>query len=71
MRIRQLLGIALIAFGTYVLVRGFTFKTKEVVVDLGPIEARTDEYHVLPPWSGAVFGAVGQLLVVSAARRRA
>ena len=71
MRIRQLLGIALIVFGTYVLVRGFSFKTKEVVVDLGPVEARTEETHVLPPWSGAVFGAVGLLLVVSAARRRA
>ena len=71
MRIRQLLGVVLIAFGTYVLARGFAFKTKEVVVDIGPIEARTDEYHELPPWSGAVIGAVGLLLVVSAARRRA
>ena len=70
MRIRQLLGIVLIVFGTYVLVRGFSFRTKEVVVDLGPVEARTDEYHYIPPWGGAVIGVVGLLLVVSSTRRR-
>ena len=71
MRIAQLIGVILIAFGAYVLVRGFSFKTKEVVVDLGSVEARADERHSIPPWSGAVIGGVGLLMIVGGARRRA
>lgn len=71
MRIRQLIGIILIAFGAYVLVRGFSFKTKETVIDLGPIEARADESRTIPPWSGAVIGGVGLILLVAGGRRRA
>jgi hypothetical protein len=71
MRLRQFIGVILIAFGAYVLVRGFTFKTKETVVDLGPVEARAEEGHTVPPWSGAVIGAVGLLLIVAGSRRRA
>lgn len=70
-RIRQLIGIVLIVFGTYVLVRGFTIRTKQVVVDLGPVEARTDEFYHIPPWGGAVIGVVGLLLVFSPPRRKA
>ena len=71
MRLGQLIGIVLIAFGAYVLVRGLTFKTKETVVDLGPIEAQTEERHPVPPWAGALIGGVGLVLVVTGSRRRA
>lgn len=71
MRPAQLIGIVLIAFGAFVLVRGFAFTTKEKVVDLGSIEATADERHSIPPWSGAVLGGVGLLMLVAGARRRA
>jgi len=71
MRAPQLIGIVLIAFGAFVLVRGFSFTTKEKVVDLGSIEATADERHPIPPWGGAVIGAVGLALIVTGARRRA
>jgi len=71
MRAPQLIGIVLIALGAFVLVRGFSFTTKEKVVDLGSIEATADERHAIPPWSGAVIGAVGLALIVTGARRRA
>jgi hypothetical protein len=70
MRVLQILGVVLIAFGAYVLVRGFSFTTKEKVLDVGPIEAHADDRHFIPPWGGAVIGAVGVLLVASGGRRR-
>lgn len=70
MRIRQLIGVILIAFGAYILIRGFSFTTKETVVDLGPIEARADERYTFPPWTGAVIGGLGLLMVVAGGSRR-
>lgn len=70
MRALQILGVVLIAFGAYVLVRGFSFKTKDKVVDLGSVEATADKKHTIPPWGGAVIGGVGILLVATGGQRR-
>jgi len=70
MRFMQILGVVLIAFGAYVLVRGFTFQTKEVVVDLGSVEAHAGKQHTIPPWGGALMGGVGVLLIATSGRRR-
>jgi hypothetical protein len=51
------LGIALIALGVFGLAwGGFTYTTREKVVDIGPIHATRDETHnvILPPLAGAV-----------------
>jgi hypothetical protein len=55
------LGLIGIAWG------GFTFTTKEKVVDLGPIEATRDKKHTvpLPPIAGVVALVGGIALVAS------
>jgi drug/metabolite transporter (DMT)-like permease len=58
------LGLIGIAWG------GFTYTTKEKVVDLGPIEATRDKQHTVPvsPIAGAVALLGGIALVVTGKR---
>ena len=65
------LGIILIALGLFGLAwGGFTYTTREKVVDIGPIHATRDEKHnvPLPPIAGAVALIGGVVLLV--ARRK-
>ncbi len=53
----KMLGIGLVVLGLIGLAwGGFSFKTKEKVVDLGPIHATRDKSHSVPvpPIAGAV-----------------
>ena len=64
----KVLGLILIALGLLGLAwGGFTYTTKEKVVDLGPIHATRDETHnvPLPPIAGAVAVIGGIVLLVS------
>jgi LPXTG-motif cell wall-anchored protein len=64
------LGMILIVLGLFGLVwGGFTYTTRETVVDLGPIQATRDKTHnvPLPPIAGAVALIGGVVLL---ARRR-
>jgi hypothetical protein len=58
------LGLIGIAWG------GFTFTTKEKVVDLGPIEATRDKKHTvpLPPIAGVV-ALVGGIALVATGKK--
>ena len=58
------LGIAGIAWG------GFTYTTREKVVDLGPIKATRDKEHTLPvpPIAGAIALIGGLALVITSKR---
>ena len=60
-----IIGIAGLAFG------GFSFKHKEKVLDLGPIEASADKKESLPvpPLLGALAIVGGVVLVATSARR--
>ena len=65
------LGIILIALGLFGLAwGGFTYTTREKIVDIGPIHASRDEKHnvPLPPIAGAVAIIGGVVLLV--ARRK-
>ncbi|MGC4049747.1 MAG: hypothetical protein QM757_09570 [Paludibaculum sp.] len=69
---QKTLGAILIVLGLIGLAwGGFTYKTKEKVVDLGPIEATREKSHnvPLPPVAGvaALIGGVA-LVVTSKAR---
>lgn len=59
------LGLAGLAWG------GFTYTTREKVVDIGPIHATRDKTHTvpLPPIAGAVALIGGVVLLVTAGRR--
>ena len=62
------LGVILIALGLFGLAwGGFTYTTREKIVDIGPIHASRDEKHnvPLPPIAGAValIGGIVLLMV--------
>ena len=62
------LGMILIALGLFGLAwGGFTYTTRERVVDIGPIHATRDKTHdiPLPPIAGAVALIVGVVLLVA------
>jgi hypothetical protein len=58
------LGLAGLAWG------GFTYTTKEKVVDIGPIEASRDKKHhvPIPPIAGAV-ALIGGIAVIAAGKK--
>ena len=67
-------GIALIALGVFGLAwGGFTYTTREKVVDIGPIHATRDETHnvILPPIAGAAALIGGGALLLAGKKRSA
>jgi uncharacterized membrane protein len=68
----MLIGIVLIALGLIALVyQGFTYTTREKVVDLGPLKitAQKEKTIPLPPILGGLALAGGIVLVVTATRK--
>jgi len=64
----KLIAIALIILGVFsVAWGGFTYKTKEKIVDIGPIEASREKTHRVPvaPLAGGLALAVGIGLLVA------
>lgn len=67
----KIVGIVLIALGLLGLAwGGFTYTTREKVVDIGPIHATRDETHhiPLPPIAGAA-ALVGGVVLLLAGKR--
>lgn len=64
-----LAGLGLVAL----LYSGFTFTTKEKVVDLGPIDINKEKKHSInwPPVTGAVLVVIGITLVIVDKRKLA
>lgn len=72
MRPIVLVGIILIIIGIVALAyQGFTYTTREKVVDLGPlkVEAKREKTVPLPPIVGGVAVAAGLVLVIVGSRR--
>jgi hypothetical protein len=69
--VNKTFGIILIALGLFGLAwGGFTYMTREKVVDIGPIHATRDKTHhvPLPPIAGAV-ALIGGILILVAGRK--
>jgi hypothetical protein len=63
----KMAGIVLIVIGLGIIIWGaFGFKTREKVVDVGPIHATRDKEHSVPygPIAGAIVAVGGVLLLV-------
>ena len=61
------IGIVLIVLGALALAyQGFSYTTREKVIDVGPIKASVDKEHTvpLPPILGALAIAGGAVLLV-------
>ena len=67
-------GAVLIALGLVALLyQGFTYTTRETVLDIGPLHATADREKTLrlPPLVGIAAVAGGLVLLVTGARKRA
>ena len=74
MKTITLLGIALIVLGLAALAyQGFTYTTRETVIDIGPIKATADREKTipLPPILGIVAVAGGVALMIAGSRKGA
>lgn len=72
MRTTVIVAIALIVIGVAALgYQGFTYTTKEKVIDLGPVEvtSETKKTFPLPPVVGIVALAGGVILLIFGRRR--
>jgi hypothetical protein len=69
----KLVGIVLIVIGLVALAYGgFTYTTREKVLDIGPIEATAERRHTipLPPVLGAIALIGGIALMIAGAKRK-
>jgi hypothetical protein len=72
MKPMTLAGVVLIVVGLVALVyQGFTYTTRETVIDIGPIHATADREKTfpLPPVLGIVAVAGGVALMMAGARK--
>ena len=68
---KNMLGIVLIVVGVLALAyQGFTYTTREKIVDAGPIQISADKEHSVPfsPIVGGVALAAGLFLVFTSKR---
>ena len=66
-------GITLIVLGVVALIyQGFTYTTRETVIDVGPIHATADRERTvpLPPVLGIVSVGAGVALMLAGSRKR-
>ena len=71
MRPSILAGIALIAVGAFLFLRGGSFTTREDVIKVGDLKVSAEERHPLSPWIAGVAVVGGIVLIAAGARSRA
>ena len=73
MKINAVVGVLLIVFGVFVLAYGgFSYTKKEKVIDLGPIQATTEEHKTvpLPPILGGAAVIAGLAVLVLGTKKK-
>lgn len=74
MSVRYVIGSLLVVIGLVSLLwGGFRWTQQKTVIDIGPIQAKTEEHKTLPipPVVGAVVLVAGIVVLVAPMRRRA
>jgi uncharacterized membrane protein HdeD (DUF308 family) len=72
MKAVSIVGVALVVLGLLALIyQGFTYTTRETVLDIGPVHATADRQKTvpLPPVVGALALVGGVVLLVTGARK--
>ena len=69
MRPLTMAGLALVAVGLFVAVRGASYRTDRSVFKVGEIEATIQEERRIPAWAGAAAVIAGVLLILVDRRR--
>jgi hypothetical protein len=73
MKPMTLAGVVLLVLGLVALAyQGFTYRSRETVVDIGPIHATADTEKTvpIPPIAGAAAVLAGVVLIVAGQRKR-
>jgi uncharacterized membrane protein YidH (DUF202 family) len=73
MKMNAVVGVLLIVFGVFALAYGgFTYTKREKVIDLGPLQATTEEHKMvpLPPLLGGAALIAGVVLLVVSTKKR-
>ena len=70
MRPLSFVGLALVAAGAFVLVRGLSFTSQKSVLKVGDFQASVEERREVPTWAGALAVVGGVVLLIAGSRRR-
>lgn len=70
MRIRALIGAAMILVGGFILARGLSYSKRTDVVNLGAVRVTADEKQSVSPWIGGVMALAGLALVFAGAGKK-
>ena len=62
-------GVVLVLGGTYVLLEGGAFTSRETVLDVGPLTVSAEERHPISPWLAGIAVAVGAVLLIGGITR--
>ena len=69
MRVGVLIGVLLLALGSWVASGRATYKTRKTAVDIGVLKASVREEHRVPPWIGYVSLGTGVLVILGSLKR--
>ena len=70
MRFGPVLGVILVAFGTWAATGTATYKTRKQVLHLGDLKASVREAHPVPAWVGFLALGGGVVVLIGSLRRR-
>ena len=69
MRVGVILGVLLIALGTWIVSGKAAYRSTKADVDIGPLQATVQEKETVPRWIGAVAIGAGVLVLVATRRK--
>jgi hypothetical protein len=69
MRLGVLIGVILLAAGSWIATGNATYKTEKAAVDIGILKANVREEHLVPKWIGYASLGAGVLVLLASVKR--